>query len=67
MVLLDLPNYRSDCWRRYNLKGVRWCVDRDLLGVSLALGQVDRLGIGGNYECCLAIVAIFMGLGGAKR
>ena len=36
-------------------------------GVSLALGQVDGLGIGGNDECCLAIVAIFMGLGGAKR
>ena len=27
--LLDLPNYWSDTCRRYNLEGVRWCVDGD--------------------------------------
>ena len=44
------------------------CVDGDLTWeVSLAMGQVNRLGIGGNYVCCLVIVVMFMGLGGAKR
>ena len=28
--------------------------------------QVNRLGVGGNYVCCLFILAIFMGLGGPK-
>ena len=30
-------------------------------------GQVNTLGAEGNYVCCLVIVVIFMGLGGAKR
>ena len=35
----DLPQYWSDSWRRYSLKGVCWCVDGDMasqfgLGVS---------------------------------
>ena len=32
----------------------------------LAWRQVNRLGVGGNFLCCLVIVVIFMGLGGAK-
>ena len=61
--LLGLSKYGSDSWRRYNVKGVCWCVDGDLTwGVSLA-GQVNRLGIGENYVCYLVIVVIFMGLG----
>ena len=28
----------------------------------MAWGQVNRLGVGGNYVCCLAIVVIFIGL-----
>ena len=30
-------------------------------------GQVNRLGVGGSYVCCLVIVVIFMGLGEAKK
>ena len=30
---------------------------------TLARGQVNRLGVGGNNVCCLVIVVIFMGLG----
>ena len=29
----------------------------------MAWKQVIRLGVGGNYVCCLVIVVIFMGLG----
>ena len=29
-ALLDLPNYCSDSWRRYNLKGVHWCINGDV-------------------------------------
>ena len=40
----------------------------DLTGrVSLDLGYMSRLKLGGNYVCCVIIVVIFMGLGGAKR
>ena len=43
-------------------------VDGDLTWrVSLVWGQVNRLGVGGNYVCYLVIVVIFMGYGGAKR
>ena len=35
-------------------------------GVCLAWGQVNGLGVGGDYVCSLAIVNVFMGLGGAK-
>ena len=35
-------------------------------GVSLARGQVNRLGVGGNYVCCLVIVVIFIGLRASK-
>ena len=28
-ALLDMPNYWSDSWERYNLKGVCWCVNGD--------------------------------------
>ena len=42
--------------------------DGDLTwGVSLAWEQVNRLGVGGNYVCCVVVFVIFMGLGGAKR
>ena len=34
--------------------------------VSLCLGQVNRLGVRGNYVCCPVIIVIVMGLGGAK-
>ena len=46
-----------------------WCVDGDLTcwGVNLALDQVNQVGVGANYVCCLVIVVIFMGLEGAKR
>ena len=42
-----------------------WYVDGGGLiwGVSLAWGQVNRLGVGGNYVCCLVVV-IFIGLRG---
>ena len=29
----------------------------------MAWGQVNRLGVGGNYVCCLVIVVIYMTLG----
>ena len=28
---------------------------------------MNRLEVGGNYVCCLVIVVVFMGIGGAKR
>ena len=38
-----------------------WCVDGGLTwGVSLSWGQVNRLGVGGNYVCCLVMVVIFI-------
>ena len=44
------------------------CVDGGLTwGVSLAWRQVNRLGVGENYVCCLVIVVIFIGLRGSKR
>ena len=64
--LFGLPNYWSDSWRRYNLKGAssllvfRW---RPNLGRQFNLGQKNRLVAGGVYVCCLAIVVIFMELG----
>ena len=40
-----------------------WCVDGGLSwGVNLAWGQVNRLGVGGNYACYLVLVVIFIGL-----
>ena len=43
-----------------------WFVDGGLTwGVSLAWEQVNRLGEGGNYVCCLFIVVIFIGLRGS--
>ena len=34
MAVLYLTNYScSGSWRRYNLKGVYWCVDGDVWGV----------------------------------
>ena len=43
-----------------------WCGDLTCT-VSLSLGQVNRLGVKGNYVCCPVIVVIVMGLGGAKN
>ena len=37
-----------------------------ICGVSMAWGQVNRLGVGGNYLCFLVIIAIFMVLGGTE-
>ena len=49
---------RRCCW--FVNGGLTW-------GVSLAWDQVNRLGEGGNYVCCLVIVVIFIGLRGSKR
>ena len=47
------------------MKDVRWSVDGDLIwGVSLARGQLNKIGAGGNYVWCNFIVTIFMGLEG---
>ena len=43
-----------------------WCGDLTCT-VSLSLGQVNRLGVKGNYVCCPVIVVIVIGLGGAKN
>ena len=32
----------------------------------MAWGQVNRLGVGKNYVCCLVVAVIFMGIGVAK-
>ena len=54
-------------WLLLNLKSFdSVSMEAEPEGVSLARGQVNRLGVGGNYVCCLVIVVIFMGLGGAK-
>ena len=39
----------------------------DTWGVSLTGGKVNRLGVAGNYVCCLDIAVIFMELGAVKR
>ena len=53
---------------RYILKGVCYCVDEGLTwGVRLAWEQRNRLVVGRNFVCYLAMVVIFMGLGQAKR
>ena len=33
----------------------------------MAWGQENRLGVGGNYVCCLVIVVIFIRFRGSKR
>ena len=40
-ILLDLPSYGSDSWRRYTLKGACWWTEWGW-GVSLAWGTVGR-------------------------
>ena len=52
---------------KVQFKRCRWCVNGDLTWVIiLAWGQVNRIGVEGNYVCCLVMVVIFMRLAGAK-
>ena len=54
-------------WLLLNLKGFdSVSMEAEPGGVSLARGQVNRLGVGGNYVCCLVIVVIFIGLRASK-
>ena len=62
-ALLNLPNYWTDSWRRYNLKGVG--VSMGSWGVSLAWGQVNRIVVEGRKLCMLWKLS--MELKGAKR
>ena len=72
-ISLVVTYFRSESCRRYNLKGLRWCVDRDVQS-WFGLGPVNSpakrfswgLRFGGNYVWCLVIVVIFMGLREAK-
>ena len=53
--LLEKVQFKWCCWCGY----LTW-------GVIFRLGQVNRLGVRGNYVCCPVIVVIVMRLDGAK-
>ena len=42
MAILDFPKNGSDSWRRYPLKGICCCIEREV-GVSSTWGQLDSL------------------------
>ena len=58
--MLDFPNYCSDSWRKYNLKGFRWCVDGDV-------GSLFGLGTGDRMKLCMVLCHSFYTYGTWRR